>query len=75
MAINENEEVFIRADLDKTSTGNTAFYRLSAEMVEFLNTLETKVGLIEGVVLERKSEGEIGFNIGFVCGKDKQIKK
>ncbi len=69
---NDNETVFIRADLDKTSTGNVAYYRLTSEMVEFLNTVEKKVGVIEAVTLDRKDDGRIGFNIGFVCGKDKR---
>jgi len=69
---NDNETVFIRADLDKTSTGNVAFYRLTSEIVEFLNTLEKKLGMIEGITLDRKEDGRIGFNIGFVCGKDKR---
>ena len=68
----ENEIVFIRADLDKTSTGNFAPYRLTRELVDFLNSLETKVGIIEAVTLDRKEDGKIGFNIGFICGKEKR---
>jgi len=68
----DEQTVFIRADLDRTSTGNTAYYRLKPEMVDFLNKLEEQIGTIEGIILSRPEKGKIGFNIGFVCGKDKK---
>lgn len=72
--LNDNETVFIRGDLDRTSTGNTAYYRLTPEIKDFINKVEEQVGEIEGIVLSRDEDGQIGFNIGFVCGKDKNKK-
>jgi len=72
--INEGEIVFIRGDLARTSTGNTAYYRLTKELREFINKVESEVGEIEGIILDRGEGGDFGFNIGFVCGKDKNKK-
>lgn len=68
----DEDTVFIRADLIKTATGNVAYYRLTKELVDFLNHLEQKVGIIEGITLDRKEDNHIGFNIGFICGKEKR---
>jgi len=68
MALNENEIVFIRDDLKKTSTGKVAYYIISKEMVDFLNRIQREVGNIEGVILN-KEKSQITFNLGFICGE------
>ena len=69
---NDNEDkVFIRADLDKTSTGKTAYYRLDKGLKDFLNLCLEKEGEIEAVILT-KEHGQYNWNIGFVL-PDKEL--
>jgi len=67
--MSEEKNVFIRADLMKTTSGNTAWYRMDKKMVEFLNLVEERLGKIEAINLDRKEDGSIGFNIGIICSK------
>jgi hypothetical protein len=60
------ETPFIRNDLDQTTVGaGTAWYRLDAQLRDFLNKCEEKHE-IEAVVLSRKDDGSVDWNIGFV---------
>ena len=71
---NQNkDQVFIRADLNKTSTGNTAYYRLDTKFRDFLNLCLKGHDDIEAIILT-KEDGKYHFNIGFVLS-DKKTKK
>lgn len=69
-----NEEVFIRSDLNKTTTTKTTYFRLSKELRDFLQLLIDKDYNIEAIELDlndyddedRKDNKRVGFNIGFV---------
>lgn len=67
------DQVFIRVDLNKTSTGSTAYYRLDSHFRDFLNICLEKHGEIEAVILTKKN-GKYHFNIGFVL-PDKKVEK
>jgi len=68
----DKDEVFIRADLNRTSGGGTAYFRLSKELRDFLNLCDEK-SEIEGIILTREN-GDYHKNIGFVL-KDKEFKQ
>ena len=67
---NNKDQVFIRADLLKTSTGSTAYYRLDNHFRDFLNKCLEQHGEIEAVILT-KENGKYHFNIGFVIPDEK----
>ena len=67
----KEDQVFIRADLDRAS-GNTAYYRLSRELKDFLNLCRQKHGEIEAVILTKEDDdnsGDYHWNIGFALPK------
>ena len=68
----DKEEVFIRADLNRTSTGNTAYYRLPKEVKDFLNKCQEKHE-IEAIILT-KEKGKYHWNIRFVLKENPQPK-
>ena len=71
----KEDQVFIRADLEEL-TGNTAYYRLSKEMKDFLNLCRQKHGEIEAVILTKEDDDDSGdyhWNIGFVLPDKKGL--
>ena len=62
----EAEKAYIRADLQRTEGGQTAYYRLNKDLVDFLNLLKKKGMSIEAITLDIKEDGTYGYNIGFV---------
>jgi hypothetical protein len=67
------DQLFIRADLEEL-TGNTAYFRLSKEMKDFLNICRKKHGEIEGIILTKEDDDDSGdyhWNIGFVLPESK----
>ena len=57
-------EVFMRIDLKRTSTGATLYYRLPKEVKDYLNKCEKKHE-IEAIILTRRN-GKYYWNMGFV---------
>ena len=70
----KEDQVFIRADLDRAS-GNTAYYRLNRELKDFLNLCRKKHGEIEAVILTKEDDDDSGdyhWNIGFALPEEKK---
>lgn len=65
----EEEQIFIRSDLDRISGGGVAYYRLDANMRDFLNRCLKQHGDIEGIILN-KEEGDYHWNMGFILPKE-----
>lgn len=62
----EKEGKYLRVDLQEIHVNQTAYYRLTEELVRFLNLLEKNGEEIVGIELTRKEDGSFDFNIGFV---------
>jgi len=65
----EKEKVFLRVDLNKTSTGDTTYYRLHKNLRDFLNQCLETHGEIEAIILT-KEDNTYDWNIGFVLPKE-----
>ena len=61
----DNEQVFIRTDLQEAGQHGIAYYRLDAKMRAFLNKCLDNCGPVEAVILERDEDGQYDWNIGF----------
>jgi hypothetical protein len=71
----KDNQVFLRLDLDRTTTPGVIWYRLNKDMKDFLNLCRGKYGEMEAVIFTKEDDDESGdyhWNIGFIFPIDEK---